>query len=450
MIAGIYLGGQYGGSTTSVLLNIPGEGSAIVATFDGYEMTKKGRGGAALTIMAVGSFIAGTIALVLLILFAQVLTGAALQFGSAEFFALTAGGLIALARISGGRLTDGLVPMIVGVGLSTIGLEGATGYSRFTFGNLDLTLGISLASVAVGLFGVSELMLMLEDRTGVKMPGRIRLRELLPTREEWRRSVPPWLRGSFLGFLFGLLPGPSAALSTFTSYKLEQTVSKHRKELGTGAVEGIAGPEAANNSAALGSLAPVLILGLPFSATLALMLSAMVVQGIQPGPLLITQHPDIFWSIIAAMYVANLMLLILNLPMVGVWVRFLKTPRQLLIPIIIVIAVIGSFSINNNMLDVYVIIILGVVGYVMRKLDFSLASLLVGLVLGPLIEKYFREGMFISGGELGYFISTPIAASIWALVVLVMLGGPLVQYVRSRRSAKAPTGVTEEILLSDD
>jgi putative tricarboxylic transport membrane protein len=446
MIAGIYLGGQYGGSTTSVLLNIPGEGSAIVATFDGYQMTRKGRGGAALTIMAVGSFVAGTIALILLMSFSQVLAGAALKFGSAEFFALTAGGLLALARISGGRLTDGLLPMTIGVALSTVGLEDSTGMTRFTYGNLDLTLGVALASVAVGLFGVSELMLMLEDRTGVRMPSKIRLRELLPTREEWRRSVAPWIRGSFLGFLFGLLPGPSAALSTFSSYKLEQTVSKHRKELGTGAVEGIAGPEAANNAAALGSLAPVLVLGLPFSATLALMLSAMVVQGIQPGPLLITQHPEIFWSVIASMYVANLMLLILNLPMVGVWVRFLKTPRQILIPIIVVIAMIGSFSINNNMIDVYVIAVMGVVGYVLRKLDFSLASMLVGLVLGPLIEKYFREGMFISGGELSYFVSTPISASMWALVVLVLLGSSVVRLVRrGRRTGDVP----EEILLSD-
>lgn len=436
MIAGIYLGGQYGGSTTSVLLNIPGEGSAIVATFDGYKMTQKGRGGAALTIMAVGSFIAGTIALVLLMTVAPKAATYALEFGSAEFFAVTAGGLLALARISGGTLSDGLVPMMVGVAVSTVGLEGATGYSRFTFGNLDLSLGFALASVAVGLYGVSELLLMLEERAGVKLPKKVRLRELLPTREEWRRSVPPWLRGSFLGFFFGLLPGPSASLSTFSSYKLEQSVSKHRKELGTGAVEGIAGPEAANNSAALGSLAPVLVLGLPFSATLALMLSAMVVQGVQPGPLLVSQHPDLFWSIIAAMYVANVMLLILNLPMVGVWVRFLKTPRYILVPLIILVACIGSFSINSNMIDIYTIAIFGVVGYIMRKLDFNLASLLVGVVLGPLIEKYFREGMFISGGDVSYFVSTPISITIWVIIAVLVVASPVFKLVKRRGGRK--------------
>ncbi|MCU1412396.1 MAG: tripartite tricarboxylate transporter TctA [Rhodoglobus sp.] len=436
MIAGIYLGAQYGGSTTSVLLNIPGEGSAIVATFDGYKMTQKGRGGAALTIMAVGSFIAGTIALVLLMSFSKVLADVTLSFGSPEFLALTAGGLIALARISGGSLSDGLVPMVVGVAVSTIGLEGATGFSRFTFGNLDLTLGIALASVAVGLFGISELMLMLEDKTGVKMPSRIRLKELLPTRTEWKRAVAPWIRGSFIGFIFGLLPGPSASLSTFTSYKVEKSVSKYRKEIGTGAVEGIAGPEAANNSAALASLAPVLVLGLPFSATLALMLSAMVVQGVQPGPLLITQHPEIFWSIIAAMYIANVMLLILNLPMVGIWVQFLKTPRNILIPIIVVVAAVGSFSIHNNMIDIYMIMVFGALGYVFRKLKFNLAALLVGLVLGPLIEKYFREGMFISGGNPMYFLSTPIAVGIWIIVILAVIGSSLWAVIVKMRKAR--------------
>jgi putative tricarboxylic transport membrane protein len=443
MIAGIYLGGQYGGSTTSVLLNIPGEGSAVVATFDGYKMTQKGRGGAALTIMAVGSFLAGTIALFLIVGLAKPLAQFGLQFGPSEYFALTAGGLLALARISGGKLGDGLLPMIIGVALSTVGLEAATGFSRFTFGNLDLTLGFGLPAVAVGLFGLSEIMLMIEDKDGSRKPIKVRLRELLPTRTEWRRAVPSWIRGSFIGFIFGLLPVPSATLSTFSSYKVEQTVSKYRKEIGTGAVEGIAGPEAANNSAALGSLVPVLVLGLPFSATLALMLSAMVVQGVQPGPLMMTENPDLFWSIIAAMYVANLMLLVLNLPLVGVWIKVLQTPRYILIPVIIVIAVIGAFSINANMLDVAVVVIFGVVGYFLRKLNFSLASLLVGLVLGPLIEKYFRTGLFISGGDASYFFTRPISAVIWGIVLAVLIGGTVMRFVRrgrDRRTFSTETG----------
>ncbi|MHA6616310.1 tripartite tricarboxylate transporter permease [Pseudonocardia sp. DLS-67] len=430
MIAGIYLGAQYGGSTTSVLLNIPGDTSAIVATFDGHEMTKKGRAGAALSIMAVGSFVAGTVGLVLLVSMAPLLSDIALNFGPAEFFALTAGGLIALARIAGGSLASGLFPMIIGVVLGTVGREAATSYNRFTFGLLDLSLGLSLVAVAVGLYGLSELLFMLEDRVPHRRPMHVALRELLPTREEWRRACAPWGRGSLIGFVFGLLPVPSATLSTFTSYRVEKAVSKYRREIGKGAVEGIAGPEASNNSAAIGSLVPVLVLGLPFSATLALMVSAMVVQGIQPGPLLITQHPDIFWSVVAAMYVANVMLLVLNLPMVGMWVRVLRTPRHVLVPLIVVIAMIGAFSYQNNMIDIYVVLAAGVLGYVLRKLGFSLASLLVGLVLGPLIEKYLVQGLYLGAGDPWYFVSTPLAGAMWAVVVLVVVAGAVSSKVR--------------------
>ena len=432
LIAGIYLGAQYGGSTTSVLLNIPGDASAIVATFDGHKMAQKGRAGAALTIMAVGSFIAGTIGLVILMTTASAVVDVAIKFGPAEFFALTAGGLIALARIAGGSIAGGLFPMIIGVALATVGREAATSYNRYTFGNLDLSLGFNVAIVAVGIYGLSELAYMIEDKDPNRRPLKIRLRDLPPTREEWRRSVPPWIRGSFIGFFFGLLPLPSATMSTFTSYKVEQTVSKHRKELGTGAVEGIAGPEAANNSASIGSMVPVLVLGLPFSATLALMISAMIVQGIQPGPLLMTQQPDLFWSVIAAMVIANVMLLVINIPMIGVWVRVLRMPRHILVPVIVIFAVIGSFSVHYNMLDIQLMLMLGVVAYVLRKLDFSLASLLVGLVLGPLIEKYFIQGMFISQGDFSYFIASPIAAVIWILVAVVVVGGFFMPLIKKR------------------
>lgn len=437
MIAGIYLGAQYGGSITSVLLNIPGDASAIVATFDGHEMTKNGRGGAALSIMAVGSFIAGTIGLVILLLTVPVVTGFALNFGAAEFFALTAGGLLALARITGGSLGSGLFPMILGVALATVGTEPTQSYNRFTFGNLDLSLGLSLAPVAVGLYGISEIIYMLEGKTGNNKPMRVRFRELLPTRTEFKRAAAPWTRGSFLGFFFGILPGPSATLSTFTSYKLEKSISRHRREFGKGAVEGLAGPEAANNSAAIGSMVPVLLLGLPFSATLALMISAMTVQGIQPGPLLMTQHPDVFWSVIAAMFIANIMLLVLNLPLVGMWVKVLQTPVHFLIPIIVLFAIIGSYSIHNNFIDVHIMFVMGIVGYILRKLDFSLASLLVGLVLGPLIEKYFIQGMFLGHGDLSFFFtSSPIAATIWVIVALVIIVGMLMPLTKRRSQSK--------------
>lgn len=449
MIAGIYLGAQYGGSTTSVLLNIPGDASAIVATFDGHQMAKNGRAGAALSIMAIGSFIAGTVGLTILVVTAGWVADFALNFGSVEFFALSAGGLIVLARITGGSLGGGLLPMIIGIALATVGTEGTTNYTRFTFGNADLSLGVSLAAVAVGLYGISELMLMIEDKHGTRKPTSVRLRELLPTRSELRRSWTPWIRGSFLGFVFGLLPIPSATLSTFSSYKLEKSVSKYRKEIGKGAVEGIAGPEAANNSAAIGSIVPVLLLGLPFSATLALMLSAMIVHGIQPGPLMMTQHPDVFWAVIGAMFVANLMLLLLNLPMIGVWVRVLRTPRHFLIPIIVVFGVLGSFSLHNNMIDVYIMLAMGVVGYILRKFDFNLAPLLVGVVLGPMIEKYFLRNLFLGRGDPAYFISTPISAGIWIVVAAVLVLGLVAPLIKDGKGVLKPLALASKRIDED-
>jgi putative tricarboxylic transport membrane protein len=436
MIAGIYLGAQYGGSITSVLLNIPGDASAVVATFDGHQMTKKGRGGAALTIMALGSFLAGTIGIFILLATIPVVTGVALKFGPPEFLALTGGGLLVLARIAGGSMGSGLLPMIIGVALATVGTEPTQSYQRFTFGNLDLTLGIELAVVAVGVYGISEIIYMLEDKNKAKSPLRVAFRELVPTRKELRRSLGPWTRGSLIGFFFGVLPGPSATLSTFASYRVEKGISKRKDEFGKGAVEGLAGPEAANNSAAIGSIVPVLLLGLPFSATLALMISAMTVQGIQPGPLLSEQHPDIFWSVIAAMLVANVMLLVLNLPLVGAWVRVLRTPMHYMIPAIILLAVIGAYSVHSNFIDIHWVLIMGIVGYVLRKLDFSLASLLVGLVLGPLIEKYFIQAMLMNRGDVSsVFISSPIAMVIWGIVLLAVVGSSVLPLIRRRKTA---------------
>lgn len=445
MIAGIYLGCQYGGSTSSILLNIPGEGYAVVATFDGYPMTQKGRAGQALAIVAIGAFVAGIIALTMVTTMAPVLSRFALNFGPAEYFALTAGGLLALARISGGSLADGLFPMIIGVALGTVGLEEATAASRFTFGNLDLALGMSLPAVAIGLYGISELLFVIEGASQ-RRAQRVRFRDLMPSREEWRRALVPWVRGSFVGFGFGLLPVPSATLSTFASYRLEKSVSKHRKQFGKGAVEGLAGPEAANNAAALSSLVPVLVLGIPFSATLALMLSAMMVQGIQPGPLMMVQHPEVFWSVIAAVFVANIAMLVLNLPMIGAWVRVLQTPQYLLAPMVILIGFIGVFGLHNNMLDLRVALIFGVVGYLLRKLGFSLASLLVGFILGGMIEKYLREGLFISSGDPMYFVTSPIAAGIWIIVTLLVVLTGVFQFGRRRaaRVAEAKQEVPSE------
>lgn len=423
VVVGIYLGSQFGSSITSVLLNIPGDAQSVVATFDGYPLAQKGRAGAAIAIMIVGSFAAGILGLVVLLLTIPVVTPVALEFGPAELFALTAGGLIALARISGGSIGSGLFPMIIGVGLATIGTEPTRGADRYTFGSTDLLLGVSLATTAVGLYGVSEVFFMMRKTKSASTRPKVRLRELIPSKVEFTQAIGPWIRGTFIGYGFGLVPGPAATLSTFASYKVEKSVSKDKDQFGKGAVPGLAGPEAANSAATVGSLIPVLVLGLPFSATLALVLAAMTVQGIQPGPLLATQYPEVFWSVIASIFIANLMLVVLNVPLLSLWIRVLRTPVFVLAPVITVLGTVGVYSINNNMIDVRLMLVIGLIGVALRAFGFSLASLLVGVVLGPLIEQYLVEGLFISSGDLLYFVSSPIAITIWAIVFLVMVWG---------------------------
>jgi len=336
MMAGIFYGSMYGGSTTAILLNIPGESASVVTAIDGYQLARKGRAGATLTIVAVGSFVGGTLAVIGVMMFSSLLANVAILFGPAEFFALTAGGLVVMSRISGGTLASALLPMTLGLMLGTVGQEAVTGETRFTLGLPELAEGVSLVPVVVGLYGFAELMLLIEDRVhAAARPESVRMRQLLPTRTEWKRAVPSWLRGTFLGFLFGLVPGPAATLASFASYRLEKATSKYAAEIGSGAIEGVAGPEAANNSAATASLVPLLALGIPFTPIAALMISAMLVQGIQPGPLLITQHPEIFWGLIASAYIGNVMLLLLNIPMVGVWVSLLRIPHYLFIPLLL-------------------------------------------------------------------------------------------------------------------
>lgn len=443
MIAGIYIGTQFAGSMTSVLLNIPGDAQSIVATFDGYPMKENGRGGAALTIMTVGAFISGLIGLAIVLLVIPVVTGVAMRFGPAEFFALTGGGLLVLARISGGSLGSGLLPMVIGLALGTIGLDSNSSSNRFTMGIPDLTLGVAIASVAVGLYGISELMFLLTKNKETQKPEKIKVKDLIPTREEFRRSLLPWGRGSLIGFGFGVLPGPSATLSTFTSYKVEQTVSKNRKKLGRGAVEGLAGPEAANSSATIGSIVPVLMLGIPFSATLALMIAAMTVQGVQPGPLLATQRPDLFWAVIASILVANVMLLLLNLPLIGMWIKLIQTPVKYMIPFIVIVAAIGAYSINNNFLDLHIVLLTGLLGYVLRLLDFSPAALLVGVVLGPMIERYFIQSMNTYGGSIWTMLTTSgISITIWTLVLAALLAGPVKRLLNRMAGNRTDKGVT--------
>ncbi|BBK40228.1 hypothetical protein STVA_02480 [Allostella vacuolata] len=433
MMAGIYYGAMYGGSTTAILLNMPGESASVMTCIDGYQLTKKGRAGAVLALVAVGSFVGGTISVIGVMLFAPWLAQFGILFGPAEFLAVSAGGLLILSRISGGSFAAGIFPMALGLMLSTIGQEAITAQNRFTFGILELSQGVELVAAVVGLYGIAEILALVESRLAGPPPVPVRLREMMPTGTEWRRSVAPFGRGTLVGFVFGLLPGPSAAMSSFASYRLEKAVSRYRDEIGHGAVEGVTGPETANNAAATSSMVPLLALGIPFGSVTALMLAAMMVHGIQPGPLLMQTNADVFWGVIASLYIGNVALLALNIPMIGLWVSMLRIPRHIFLPIIVVIAVIGSYGVGNSMVDVYVLVLLGVVGYLLRKLDFQLAPMVIGLVLGPLIEKHLREGLFMSDGDAWVFVESPIALAIWAMVALVLAGSALAPLLRRRR-----------------
>jgi putative tricarboxylic transport membrane protein len=418
MLAGIYYGVMYGGSTTSVLLNIPGEAPSVIAAIEGYEFTKQGRPGPALGIIAIASFVGGTGSVVLVTFFTPVLARAGLLFGPAEFFALTLGGLLVLSRVLGGSMAAGFFPMVLGLLLATVGADGLSGRYRFTYGHLELSRGFTIVALAVGLFGVSELIRIFAHKTGFPNVPRLSVRSLLPTKEEFTRSVAPWARGGLLGFAFGLMPGPSGTLATFGSYRLEKAVSKGRKEFGTGAVEGLAGPEAANNAAATSSIVPILALGIPFSATLSLMLAALQVHGITPGPLIVERHPEIFWGVIASMFVGNVMLLFLNIPLIGVWVSFLRIPTHYLFPSVVLIALAGAFAARQSIFDLWAMLLLGLIGYLFLRIRFQLAPVIVGFMLGPLIEKHFREGMVIARGDWTFFITQPLAATIWGLVLV--------------------------------
>lgn len=413
MIAAIYYGVQYGGSTTAILLNIAGEANSVPTMRDGYQMTLKGRAGPALSIVTIGSFIAGTASIILVAGFGSGLAHLGMEFGSAEFLAIIVIAIVVLTTALGGSLTSNLLPLLIGMGIGTVGLDPVSAAARFTFGNVTLSQGIEIVAVTVGLFGLVELLELIWNPQRTRKSEKVRLRDLPPSRDELRRSWAPWGRGTAVGFLAGLIPGPAPAVATFTAYRVEKSVSRHRHELGSGAVEGIAAPEAANNAAATSGMIPLLSLGLPFTPALALMMAAMIVQGVTPGPLLVDQHPDIFWGVIASMYVGNIVLVLLNLPMIGVWVAMLRVPRHLLIGAISLLALVGSFVLNQSVLDLWVLIIAGVVGFVLARAEFQLAPVALGMILGPFAEKYTRDTLAVSGGELNSLFSSPLAMSMW-------------------------------------
>ena len=419
MLAGIYYGAQYGGSTTSILVNIPGEASSIVTCLDGYQMARNGRAGPALGMAALGSLIGGTVAIVGLMLLAAPLAEAALAFGPPEYFALMCLSLIVLTFLSR-SMYRGLMMGLLGLLLSGVGLDMFTSAQRFTFGLNDLTDGIGLIPLVMGLFGVAEILLNLEGEMKREIYAT-RIGALLPTGRDW--VVAKWsvLRGTVLGFFLGILPGGGAVLASFVSYAVEKRVSRYPERFGTGVIEGVAAPETANNAAAQASFIPLLALGIPPNVVMAVLFGGLLIHGVQPGPLLIQQHPQLFWGVVASMFVGNAMLVALNLPLIGIWVRLLRVPYQILFPLILLFCVVGVYSVNNSRVDVYLMVLFGVVGYLMQKLGYEPAPLALAYVLGPIFETALRQSLTISGGSFAIFFTRPIAGTCMVLVAALIV-----------------------------
>jgi putative tricarboxylic transport membrane protein len=438
MLAGIYYGAMYGGSTTAILVNVPGEAGSVVTLLDGYQMTRKGRAGAALTIAAVGSFIAGTLGVVGIMLAAGWLADVAIQFGPPEYFAITLGGLLLLSRLSGGSLVHAFVMVALGLALGTVGMDTVSALRRFTFGSIALSQGVDLVPVIMGLYGVAEVLLLAEQGIAKAQVAGVRLAELLPTPSEWRRSWAPIGRGSVVGFVTGLIPGPASVLSTFIAYNLEKKVSRTPEQFGHGAVEGVAAPEAANNAATAGAMVPLLSLGIPFSPATAILLGALVIHGLQPGPLMIVQRPEVFWGFVASMYIGNLILLVLNLPLVGLFVSVLRLPQHILATLVLLLCLVGAFSLSNSHLDLWILVVFGIFGYALRKLHVDASPLVVALVLGPMMEKTLRQSLFITQGSVLALLARPLTLAILLIPVLAFAVPPTLRLLRRPRAAAAP------------
>jgi len=420
LLSGVYYGAMYGGSTTSILMSIPGEAASVMTCVDGYAMTQNGRAGPALAIAAIGSFVAGTLGVVGLMLLAPTLAEFALRFGPPEYTALLLMGLFVLAYMSGGSMLKTLAMAGFGLLLGMIGMDTMTGLFRFDYGMSELGDGVGIVPVAVGLFGVSEILLAAGAPTTPEV-RRPRLRDLMPSREEFRLSVGPIARGSVLGFLIGIIPGSAHIISSFVSYGIERRISRHPERFGKGAIEGVAGPESANNAAATGAFVPMMALGIPTSPVTAVMIAAIMVHGILPGPMLIQQQPELFWGFVASMYVGNVVLLILNLPMVGLFVNLLRIPYAYLYPCILCFCILGTYSVSSSVVDVWILLAMGGIGYLLRKFGFDLAPVALGLVLAPMLELSLRQSLAMSAGRYGIFIERPIAAIMLGLGAVLLL-----------------------------
>lgn len=431
MLAAIYYGSQYGGTITSVLINVPGEASSAVTCLDGYQMAQQGRAGAALAISAIGSFIGGSIAVMGLVAAAP-LTRFALEFGPVEFFALMVLGLTLVSGLAGDSMVKALMSAILGLMLGTVGMDPAQGVPRFTFDSMELMEGIGFVPVIMGLFGISEVLLNAEEKW--KPIVTAKMSSLWPSMADLKESAAPILRGSFIGFLLGLVPGMTGSACSFASYVAEKKFSKTPEKFGTGMIAGVAGPESANNAHANAAYIPLFTLGIPGSATVAILMGAFMMNGLVPGPFLFKEHPDVAWGVIASMYVGNVMLLILNLPLVGIWVKILKIPYGILFAIIMGFMLLGAYATESSAFDIHSMLLFGVVGYAMRKLDIPLAPAVLTLILGPLMEKNLRRALEMSQGDFGIFLESPIAIGLF-IVAAIALALPLLRLVFGKRAA---------------
>ena len=432
MLAGIYYGAMYGGSTTSILLNVPGETASVITCIDGYQMALKGRAGPALGVAAIGSFIAGTIGIIGLTFVAPPLAEFALKFGPPEYFALTLLGLLMATLLGGSSIIKGLIVVVLGLLLGSVGLDPISGAVRFTWGFFMLQEGVDFVTLAMGMFGIGEILINLEKKLTTELVTQ-KITHLWPTLKDWAESKWAMLRGSLIGFFIGILPGGGAVISSLVSYAVEKKVSKHPEEFGKGAIQGVAGPESANNSAASASFIPLLTLGIPGNASIAMIFAALLIQGVQPGPFLITEHPDVFWGVVASMYIGNAMLLVLNLPMVGMWVQLLRVPYAILAPIIVLFCCVGVYSVRNTVFDIWVMGIFGVIGYLFRKVDLEPGPLILAFVLGPILERSLRQALLLSAGSPFIFFKRPISGTIMGFLLIFIAFQILARFRRRRR-----------------
>jgi putative tricarboxylic transport membrane protein len=421
MLAGVYYGAQYGGSTASILLNLPGTPSSAVACLDGYPMAKQGRAGVALFMTTIASFVGSMLGILLLVLFSPSIAELGLKFGPAEYFSMMFLGLIAASTLASGSALKGLAMVVFGLLIGTVGTDINSGVSRFDFGTPHLMDGISLVALAMAIFGIAEVISTVNIKRDAKANEKITFRSMVPTADDTKRSIMPMLRGTGIGSFFGALPGTGASIASFMSYAVEKKVAKDPSRFGNGAIEGITAPESANNAAAQTAFVPTLSLGIPGDAVMALMLGALIIHGIQPGPLLMTQQPELFWGLIVSFGIGNILLMILNIPLIGLWVSILKIPYRVLYPAILVFISLGVYSVHNNTFDVYLVAVLGIMGYMLAVLKFEAAPLLLGFVLGPMMEEYLRRALLLSRGDMMTFIERPISASFIGFAAVLLL-----------------------------